>query len=90
MFKKDPALDEAIAEVYREMKGVTADSDEYAAMVKQLMKLEKLKRNGAWAPPSSDTALIVGGNLVAIIAILQFEKTNVLVSKAIGFLIKLR
>lgn len=90
MFNRKPsALDEAISDVYSEMKGFTAETDEYAAMVKQLTKLEKLRHSNR-IQPSLDTVLIVGGNLLGIVAILHYEKTGVVVSKALNLLMKIR
>ena len=39
---------------------------------------------------SPDTLLMVGGNLAGILLILNFEKLNVVTSKALSFVIKLR
>ena len=43
--KEPTGLDNAIAEVLRDMKGFTSDADEYAAMVEQLVKLHAMKEN---------------------------------------------
>lgn len=41
--KKLTLVEEQIADVHRQMASVTADSPEYAAMVKQLLELYKIK-----------------------------------------------
>lgn len=87
--KQEPTgLEAAIDEVLREMKGFESDSDTYAVMIDQLVKLHAMKE--AEKPPkvSRDTILIVAGNLVGIVLILSYEKTNVLTTKALQFLLK--
>jgi hypothetical protein len=44
--KKTTLIEEEIARVREEMQTVTADSPEYAAMVKQLIELHKIKDPG--------------------------------------------
>ena len=84
-------LDEAIDNIFSEMKGFTAETEEYAQMVDQLTKLYQLK------PPareerriSPDALLAVAGNLAGIVAILGFERAHVVTSKALGFVLKSR
>lgn len=86
--KKDPSeLDLAIKEIYREMQGFTADSEEYAAMVDQLEKLHKIKSCDSNLV-SYDTVLIVAGNILGIVLILSFEKTNVIATKALQMVLR--
>ena len=44
--REDPQLKEAIAEVYKEMKPLTADSSEYEKMANRLKELNDLKNKG--------------------------------------------
>jgi uncharacterized protein (UPF0335 family) len=93
MFKKqkEPSkLDEAINEVYREMAGVTADSKEYAAMVKQLKVLHKMKTQESAFRVTPDTALIVAANVLGIVVIVSHERVAVITSKALGLIMRLR
>lgn len=83
-------LDEAIDEVLREMKGFTSDQDEYALMVAQLTKLHALKVNEKPDCLSKDTMAIVIGNLLAVGIIVGYERTNIISSKALTLLWKLR
>ena len=81
-------LDNAITDVLSEMKGFTADADEYSKMVEQLVKLHALKEAEKPCRVSKDTVLIVVGNLVGIAMILSYEKTNVITTKALQFMLK--
>jgi hypothetical protein len=86
--KKPTGLDEAINEVLSEMKGFTSDADEYSTMVEQLVKLYSLQTCEKPQGISKDTMLIVAGNLLGIVMILSYEKTNVITTKALQFMLK--
>lgn len=83
-------LDIAIDTVFSEMAGYNANDDEYVVMVDQLTKLYALKQVNCAETISRDTLVIVIGNLVAVILIVGHEHTNVITSKALGFLLKIR
>lgn len=87
---EDPTngLDAAIDQILLEMKDHTSDSKEYAQMVDQLDKLYKIKAATAPDRVSLDTLVAVGGNLLGILAILNFERVNVITTKALGFVLK--
>lgn len=92
-FKKQKELsklDVAIADVLSDMRGFTSDADEYSTMVEQLVKLHALKEAETPKKLDKDTILIVAGNLVGIAMILSFEKTHVITTKAIQFMLKPR
>ena len=86
--KEPTGLDNAIAEVLSDMKGFTSDADEYAAMVEQLVKLHAMKESEKPSSVSKDTVLIVVGNLLGIVMILSFERTNVITTRALQFMLK--
>lgn len=83
-------LEKAIKDVHSQMEVMTADDEDYAKMVKQLTELMKLRQYETKPMFSPDVMLTVGANLFGIILILQHERTNVIASKAIGFVAKLR
>ena len=83
-------LEQAISEVLFEMHGFGSESDEYAQQVDQLVKLHALKECEVPQRVSKDTMLIVAGNIVGILLILTYERANVVTSKALNFLFKLR
>ena len=83
-------LEQAISEVLFELHGFGSESDEYAQMVDQLTKLHALKECEKPARITPDTLLLVGGNILGIFLILTYERANVVTSKALNFLFKLR
>ena len=92
MFQKPPnadALDKAIANVLLKMEGHSPDSDEYAKMVKQLVKLHSLKVAQTPKRISNDTWATISANLVGIVLILNYEHTDALTSTAVNFVQKL-
>lgn len=92
MFKKtkDEALEHEIACVYSAMKQTNRSSDEYKAMVNQLSSLYAIKNESSKTRVSKDTLAIVAGNLAGIMLIVGAEKTGVVTSKALTFLLKTR
>lgn len=73
-----------------EIDKARADFDEsiehWEVLRKSLEEYDKLsKRNWKINP---DTALVVAGNLAGILLILNFEKLDIVRSKAIGFVLK--
>jgi hypothetical protein len=96
MFKKQtPAtlerLDKAIEDIFIDMGGFTSETEEYADMLKKLERLYKLKEQDTPQPfISPEVALTVAANLFGILAILHYEKVNVVTSKALSFVMKLK
>lgn len=95
MSRSKPAIDAAatlqvaIDQVLLEMQTVTADSPEFAKLTDQLVILTKALPNKE-PKVKMDTLLTVGGNLAGILLILNFEKANVIATKALGFVGKFR
>lgn len=86
---KRTKLEKEIDQVLEELSYVSAGSEEYEIIVKNLAALYEVKgkektRNSI-AP---DTLAVVAGNLLGIIMILGYEKANVITSKALGFVLK--
>lgn len=92
MFKKKPkertALELAIDDLIEKMMLSEAGSAEHSAIAKDVEVLQKAKSHEKDKSINPDVALTVGGNLAGILAILSFEKFNVVTSKAIGFVLK--
>ncbi|QAU06743.1 hypothetical protein HWC66_gp37 [Gordonia phage Chikenjars] len=84
----------AIDELLKEMHEQDKDSDVYNTMVDQLTKLYELKtidhKVNAESRISMETLAIVGGNLAGILMIVGHERANVVTSKALTLLMKLR
>lgn len=83
-------LDRAIERLYLEMSLVDADSDEYDQLTSQLTKLYSLKDLSRASKISPDTKALVLGNLAGILMIVGHERMNVVTSKALNFVMKLR
>lgn len=93
MFRKPPeptGIDLAIEDILAELKGFTADTDEYAKIMDQLCRLHAMKIDERSPGVSRDTMANIVGNLMGILLILEFERTNVITSKAMSFVSKLK
>jgi len=67
------------------------DSDEILpSKMDRLEKLYELNALVAKGKVSKDTVLIVGGNILGLLLILNFEKMGIITSKALGLIIKSR
>lgn len=83
------AIDNAIDDALAQLKTVSLDSDEYAAMMDQITQLYKLKeKNTSRDRVSPDTLAIIVGNLAGIALIIGYEHAHVVTSKALGFVMK--
>lgn len=83
---KKSELDHAISVVFTEMAGESSDSEEYAKMVEQLIRLYSLKPKPKRISP--DTLAIVVGNLVGVLIIVGYERAHIVTSKATNFVLK--
>ena len=97
MFKPKPPppelvkLNEAITEIYAELAGFEAHQEEYDAATDQLVKLIKLKKEMVPSNRvSPDTLATVASSLLGIAMILSYERANVITSKAMSFVTKMR
>lgn len=86
--KTDSTLQEAITSAQSQLEQHDADSPEYDKVLNQLERLHKLQAKAPERRVSPDTLLIVLGNLAGIFIILNYEKLDVVTSKALGFIIK--
>lgn len=87
----DPTINDVIVNLLSEMQGFEGHSDEYAKIVLQLEKLYAIKASEKKRINVSPDALVaVFGNLAGIGLILNFEKLNVITTKALGFVLKSR
>lgn len=83
-------LEKAIDDVLREMSDLNADSDEYAKMNDQLVKLHAMKTTESRPRVSPDTLATIAANLAGIFVIVGHERTHIITSKALSFILKLR
>lgn len=91
MRKKElSSLEQEIETLIDEMGYYPRNSDEYSQMANQLVKLYSLKETDSKRRITPDTLAIVAGNLLGIILIVGHERMNVVTSKALNFILKLR
>lgn len=83
-------LEKTIDSLLTQMSVVDADSEAYAAMTNQLVKIYALKEIDKPKRLTPDTLAIVVGNLLGIVLIVGHERANIITSKAMNILLKLR
>ena len=83
-------LEKAIERVLSEMDNEMPESEKYAQMVSQLQKLHEMKTVESKPRVSPEAALTIGANLLGILMIVGHERTHIVTSKALGFVLKLR
>ena len=83
-------LDMEILEITRVLRRTSPDSEEYVIIAKSLEQLYKTKEGNKSWKISPDTVAIIAANLIGLVLILTFEKTDIITSKAIGFVMKTR
>lgn len=92
MFKKpsevDIAFDDLVFKAIAETSLIEVTAESYATAQKRLMELMKLREKPKSISP--DAVLAAAVNLAGILAILHHERVNVIASKALGFVMKLR
>jgi len=82
-------LDKAIDDLYLQMDDLTGDTQEYAKMADQLVKLHALKMNESSRRVSPDVKATILANLLGILIIVTHERVHVVTTKALGFIKKL-
>lgn len=90
MKNKDDNLQKAIDELLSEMETYQGDSPEYDRLTDQLTKLYSIKNRSDSNGISKDVLVNVGGQLLGIAMIVNFEKAGVVTSKALQFVTKLK
>lgn len=86
--KNQNSIDKAIDRLLTEMAIFDVTSEDYATYVEQLDRLYKIRDRETSDHVSKDALVAAGASLAGIIAILSFEKANVITSKALGFVVK--
>lgn len=89
-FEKPDRLQIAIDDALAQLPGLIADSDEYVAKVDQITRLYKLKEQTAPKRVDPNTWVMAAAHLVGMTMIIRYEKFDVITTKALGFLPKLR
>lgn len=92
MFQKqaDAELQEAIDRLLLAMKASDPNSVEYEQLVERLSSLNAIKAANAKNALSKDTIATICANLFGIWLILHYERVNIIGSKALSYVQKLR
>lgn len=85
---KRTEIEKEIERVIAQMGMLDASSKRYSDMAKNLETLYKAQGYDNKRVMSADTKALIATNLGGILLILTFEKTNVIATKALGFIIK--
>lgn len=88
-WRKKTELDIAIDDVLTRMRVVGPDDDEYKKLVKYLGHLNKMRDESRKSGKvSKDTLAIVLGNVGIVVAVLAYENSHVITTKALDFITK--
>lgn len=93
MFQKHAAnaeLQEAINSLLIKMKGTDPSTKEYETLASRLSELTSIQATSAKTGVSKDTLATIAANLFGIWLILHYERVNLVGSKALTFVQKLR
>jgi hypothetical protein len=87
-------LERLISDHIEKMDGIGPETEEYTAQADNLKTLMETRAievtiEKPWRP-SADTVALVAGNLLGIVAILTFEKANVITTKGLSQVLKPR
>lgn len=85
---KPKRLDEQIDRILLEMENEPSTTENYKKLSENLDRLYKMKEYENKRKVSPDTIVVVLCNLVGIVLILNYEKTDTILSKAMGMLPK--
>ena len=89
--KTDPdatTLQDQIDSILLQMEQEEGNSPEFDGLLTQLERLYKLQAPEKARRVSPDAIVAVAGNLLGIVLILNYERINVVTSKALSFVIK--
>ena len=81
-------LSEAMTHVLDLMAEVDPGSDEYEKLMTDLERLSKVRTSERPPKLSRDTMAIVAGNLFVVLIVVAAEKSHVMNSKGLGFMLK--
>jgi hypothetical protein len=84
----DSEYDKQLRRVLRELETTEPNSEEYGTLVERLKKLQQMRAEDRPEKLSPNTAALVVTNVLGIVMIVRHEQFNVIVSKALGFVIR--
>lgn len=83
-------LDVVCTNSLRALHNHTPESEEYARLLDQSVKLHKMKTETQPRRPSPDTLILVAANILGILLVTRYERENIVTSKAFGLILKPR
>lgn len=86
MRRHKSVYDAEIERILASMAVYSPEDPEYKRLIHRLESMSDLKRNNAREKISANTIALVGGNLLGILAILAYEQSHVITTKAIGMI----
>lgn len=89
-FKKDNRLTKVINELTDAMSNVEPDSEEYNRMAQNLEILVRAKSSIKETKIDWTTVAMIGGTILQTVLILKHEKIDIITTKAMSTLLKLR
>lgn len=90
-FKRTPSpIDVEIEALLEELKYHRQKAEDYKKFMDEVERLHKMKMQNASRRVSPDTALMTSAHLAGIVMILKHEQVNVITSKAMSFLPKMK
>lgn len=87
---KTHPLDGEIERAIAHLKTLNVGSEDYTKALRAISRLKDIKAESQPEPMNRNTVATVGANLLGILMIIRHEHVNVVMSKAVGLLIKPR
>lgn len=88
--KDDPKLSDSIDKLHTQLLSMDPKSEEYSKVLDTLLKLHKTQAENRPRSVSPDVLVSAAASLLGIILILHYERTEIVTTKAIGFVPKMR
>ena len=86
--KKKSNIEKEMDLLLEVMRNVDPTSDGYTTMAKNLEVLSKAKESEKKNSTIANTRLVVGGSLVEVVLMLNYEKLGVIASKVLGRILR--
>ena len=83
-------LDDSIEVAHASLQHLDPTTKEYELVLDRISKLEKMRDAKRRPSVSPDTLVMAGANLLGILLILNYERTEIITTKALGFVSKAR
>ena len=90
-FANEPSqLDIALNRAYAALSNLQETDEQYSQILDHIVKLHKMKNDERTSQVSPDTWATIGANLVGILLIIRHEHVNVITSRAMNLVTKLK